>query len=86
MVVAAVAASGWLLGLIWALRRRAVRQVAERAQLSVWETIRVATGSGRVTEIAAAAAPTAGSPSMRYGVAILMGVCLAAIGRMTWLG
>lgn len=85
LVIPAVAACGWALGVVIAIRHRVVRRLMVQTQLSVWELVSVAMGSGRLSEVAAPASSSRGEASLRYGVAISIGVCLAAIWRVVWV-
>ncbi len=84
VVLAAVAAAGIVLGIVSAVARRRVRSVLAHLTVFLYGVAFVMLGRRRLRERLAALPAAETMQKVPYGVAILVGVCLAAGGVALW--
>jgi prepilin peptidase CpaA len=86
-VLACVALSGVIMGVIWALARRQLRELGANLTDIVLHALRWLAGDRKLPAVLVQEQnPPQTSPrrTMPYGVAILAGVCIAAMGISLW--
>jgi len=84
VVLAAVALSGFLLAVVVAAARKRLRSVVSSVAATAFRgLVSILSGAG-LKGVAGVQAPAHPTLTVPYGLAIFMGVCAAAGGRMLW--